>query len=59
VLAGIEDDALFQEETERVAQHWLMQEPDIAAQWLDKTELDSSAKSRLLGAPGLNVPSAF
>jgi hypothetical protein len=54
-LAGLADGALFQEETERVAQHWLMQDPPVALQWLAGTGLDESTKVRLLSAPGLAI----
>ena len=53
--AGLADGALFQEETERVAQHWLMQDPPVALQWLAGTGLDESTKVRLLSAPGLAI----
>jgi len=59
VLAGIQDGPLFQEETERVAQHWLMQQPSVALEWLGETDLEDSTKMRLLSAPGLAVPSPF
>jgi hypothetical protein len=55
MLAGLEDRSLFLEETERVAQHWLMQEPPVAFQWLTETSLDDSTKMRLLSAPGLAI----
>jgi hypothetical protein len=58
MLAGL-DGSLFLEETERVAQHWLMQEPFVAVQWLGETSLDDSSKLRLLSAPGLVIPSPF
>jgi hypothetical protein len=58
MLAGL-DGSLFLEETERVAQHWLMQEPSVAVQWLAETGLDDSTKVRLLSAPGLAIPSPF
>ena len=52
LLGGIQDDALFYEETEHVAQHWLMQDPDAARQWILVTDLDDSVKSRLLTTTG-------
>jgi hypothetical protein len=59
VLGGLEYGPLFQEQTERVAQHWLMQEPSAALQWLVNTGLDDATRMRLLSAPGLTLPSLF
>lgn len=55
MLAGLEDGSLFLEETERVAQHWLMQDPPVAWQWLAGTGLDDLTKVRLVSAPGLAI----
>jgi hypothetical protein len=59
VLAGVEDSSLLLEETERVAQHWLMQEPSAALEWLDASGLDGSTRMHLLSAPGLAIQSPF
>jgi hypothetical protein len=58
MLGGL-DGPLFLEETERVAQHWLMQDPPVAFQWVVGTGLDDSTRVRLLSAPGLAIPSPF
>jgi hypothetical protein len=59
LLAGFEDSALFLEETERVGQYWLMQEPTAALQWLFDTGLDEASKLRLLSGSGLTIQSPF
>jgi hypothetical protein len=59
VLVGFEDSSLLVEESERVAQHWLMQEPSAALRWLADSGLDNSTRMRLLSAPGLTIPSPF
>jgi hypothetical protein len=59
VIVGLGDSSLILEETERVAQHWLMQQPSLALEWLGETDLEDSTKMRLLSAPGLAVPSPF
>jgi hypothetical protein len=43
ILSAINNDDLRQEETERLVQHWLMQDPPAARQWLAQTAVPAQS----------------
>jgi hypothetical protein len=47
LLPAISDPALREEETERLAQHWLAQDPQAARQWLVQASISDGTKARL------------
>jgi hypothetical protein len=55
VLAAISNVELRQEETERLAQHWLMQDPDGARQWLAQGSITTQS-SQQLSCPREGLP---
>lgn len=50
-LKAIADPALIKEDTERLAQHWLMENPVNARVWLAGQPMPEETKQRLLGGP--------
>jgi len=50
-LKAITDPALMKEDTERLAQHWLMENPVNAGVWLAGQPLPAETKQRLLAVP--------
>jgi len=50
-LKAITDPALIKEDTERLAQHWLMENPVKARAWLAGQPLSEETKQRLLAGP--------
>lgn len=49
LLPAIEDTDLRQEESERLVQHWLVQDPQAARQWLAGAPISQETRLRLIG----------